>query len=105
MLTDNDYYKYDVFENCSGTATRESGRESYNDVLNIIARRESPMILDFSNVHHVSSSFIDEFIAKLVVHTGFCKFNQMFKIVGMNHTVEHLCNRAVAMRIYDEWNK
>ena len=63
------------------------------------------MILDFSNVHNVSSSYIDEFVAKLVVKTGFYKFNQMFRIIGMNSTVEHLCNRAVAMRIYDEWKK
>ncbi len=103
MLTENNYYNYDVYENCSGTATRESGKASYNDVLNIITRRNLPMILDFSNVHNVSSSYIDEFIAKLVVKTGFYKFNQMFKIIGMNSTIEHLCNRAVAMRIYDEW--
>ena len=105
MLTENDYYMYDVYKHCSGTATRESGRASYNDVLNIITRRNSPMILDFSNVHNVSSSYIDEFVAKLVVKTGFYKFNQMFRIIGMNPTVEHLCNRAVAMRIYDEWKK
>lgn len=105
MLTENDYYMYDVYKHCSGTATRESGRASYNDVLNIITRRNLPMILDFSNVHNVSSSYIDEFVAKLVVKTGFYKFNQMFRIIGMNSTVEHLCNRAVAMRIYDEWKK
>lgn len=103
MLNDNDLYQYDVYANCSGTATREAGKASYNDVLNIITRTNAPMILDFSNVKNVSSSFIDEFIAKLVVRTGFYKFNQMFRLIGMNAMVEHLCNRAVAMRIFGEW--
>lgn len=103
MLTENDYYKYDVYNNCQGTATRDAGRTSYNDVLNIINRKNSPIILDFSNVHNVSSSYIDEFIAKLVIKMGFYRFNQMVKIIGMNETIEHLCNRAISMRVYDEW--
>lgn len=103
MLTDNDFYRYDVYENCSGTATREAGKASFNDVLNIMIRRNNPMILDFSNVHNVSSSYIDEFISKLVSKVGFYKFNQMFRLFGMNQTIEHLCNRAVTMRMYDEW--
>lgn len=103
MLTENDYYLYDVYKYCNGTATREAGNKSFNDVLNIFTRRNAPMILDFSNVQNVSSSFIDEFIAKLVVKAGFYKFNQMFRLHGMKPTIEHLCNRAVAMRIYGEW--
>ena len=103
MITENDFYHYDVFSNCTGTATRDAGKASYNDVLNIFTRTQAPIILDFSNVQNVSSSYIDEFVAKLVVKTGFYKFNQMFRLVGMNSTIEHLCNRAVAMRIYGEW--
>lgn len=102
MLEGNGYV-YDVYENCSGTATREAGAKTRNDVLNIAIRKKSTVYIDFSKVHNVSSSFIDEFIAKLVVRVGFYRFSNMFRLVSMNQTIEHLCNRAVSMRIHGEW--
>ncbi len=103
MLDDNNHYIYDVYKNCTGTATREAGKLSYNDVINTARRLKVPIVIDFTNVQNVSSSYIDEFIAKMVINIGFCKFNQLFKLFGMNETVEHLCNRSVFMRISGEW--
>lgn len=99
MIQDDDSIKYNVFENCSGTATRKAGAELRKDALNVFVRTQTPVILDFSGVRAVSSSFVDEFVAKLMVEMGPVKFNQAFKIVGMNSTVEHLCNRSIGMRM------
>lgn len=99
MIQDDDSVKYNVFENCSGTATRKAGAELRNDVLNVFLRTQTPIVLDFTGVRAVSSSFVDEFIAKLMVELGPVKFNQAFKIVGMNQTIEHLCNRSIGMRM------
>lgn len=104
MLQDNDSLLYNVFEHASGTATREVGRLLRNDIHNIIVRTNAPVVLDFTNVETVSSSFIDELIAKLVLDFGFVGFNQLITIKGMNETIRHLCNRSIYMRIYDEWS-
>ena len=57
MLQDDDMLLYDVFENCEGTATRESGRLLRIDVINIIKRTGRRVRLDFSKVKMASSSF------------------------------------------------
>ncbi len=104
MIQDNDFLLYDVYENCIGTATREAGLWIRNDVLNILKRNNSPMILDFTRVSSVSSSFIDEFVCKLIVQIGIIKFNQVFRIQGMNDTIKYLCDRSAYMRIHAMWN-
>ena len=70
-------YLYDVFDNCSGTGTREAGRELRNDVINILTKTHEPIILDFSNVKACSSSFIDEFLGKMILDLGIIKFNAL----------------------------
>jgi len=65
MLEDNDWLRYDVYDNCSGTGTRIAGKELRNDVVNTMRRAKSPIILDFANVMACSSSFIDEFVSFL----------------------------------------
>ena len=104
MLLDNDYLQYDVFENCEGTATREAGLHVRNDVFNILQRSSSPIILDFSRVSSVSSSFIDEFVSKLVIQLGIFGFNQFIKIQGMSNTIKYLFERSTYMRIHSMWN-
>lgn len=94
---------YKVVDYAKDLGTRPSGKAIKNDVLNIIVRTKQPIVLDFSNIQMVGSSFIDEFIGKLHVELGSVKFNQIISIKNMNEEVIHLCNRAIAMRIKQEW--
>jgi len=104
MLSETDeFIHYNVFENSQGTGTREAGAKLRNDVINIFRREKRVVILDFSQVQTVSSSFIDEFIAKLVLHFGFVAFNKYIRIVNMNENVTLLCERSFYMRVSDEW--
>lgn len=105
MRQDDDRIKYDVYKMCSGTGTRFAGSELRNDVLNIMRREKAPIILDFSSVKACSSSFIDEFIAKLMVELGFLEFNKSIKIENMNAVVAHLCERSVFMRMHQSWQE
>ena len=105
MLSEtDDYLHYDVFEHSQGTGTRAAGSLLRNDVINILRRESRVMILDFSQIQVVSSSFIDEFIGKLVVRLGFITFNKLIRISNMNENVAFLCERSLYMRIADEWN-
>ena len=103
MITDDDAYLYDAFENSTGTATRESGELLRNDVINVIRRTNGKIILDFQGVQTVSSSFVDEFIAKLVIRLGFLKFNHFVKLINMNDDISFLIERSLNMRIHDDW--
>lgn len=100
---DNDWLKYKVIEYAEDFGTRPSGKALKTDVLNIIKRTGKPIILDFTDIIIVGSSFIDEFIAKMYVELGSIKFNQLISIVNMNDELVHLCNRAIAMRINQTW--
>ena len=95
--------QFDVFEHCKGTATREAGRLLRNTVTNMIRRASVPICLDFSKVDMVSSSFIDEFLSKMVIEMGLVQFNQIVRIKEMNRTVSLLFTRSTYMRIHDEW--
>ena len=104
MVQENrDALRYKIMKQTDGTSTRISGRSLRIDVLNIIKRYQSPIILDFSDILIVSSSFMDEFIAKMYVDLGSVKFNQLISMVNMNENLVHICNRAIAMRINQEW--
>ena len=105
MLSETDeLLHYDVFENSKGTGTRDAGRLLRNDVINILKREKRVMILDFLRVRAVSSSFIDEFIAKLLLKMGFIRFNKRIRVSQMNENVAFLCERSVYMRITEAWN-
>ncbi len=103
MLDDNNWLRYNVYDNCSGTGTRIAGKELRNDVINTMRRANSPVILDFSNVQACSSSFIDEFVSKLIVEMGILDFNKLVKIENMNDFVSHLFERSTIMRMHQEW--
>ena len=103
MIDDNGYLEYDVFDNGQGTATREAGLYLRNDIENILRREKTKIILDFTKVQTVSSSFIDELLAKMVLDIGFINFNDLIQIKGMNKDVKLLCERSLYMRIFEEW--
>lgn len=95
---------YSILQNAQGTATRQSGLYLRNDIVNTFRRTNRHMVLDFTGIKNVSSSFIDELIAKLVIEYGIIEFTQIFQIVNMNEEIRYLCNRSTYMRIYEEWS-
>ena len=84
-----------IFSNSMGTATREAGAYLRNDILNVITRTKTGIVLDFAGVKTVSSSFIDELIAKLVLRLGIVGFNQVVRVINMNDNVKFLCERSI----------
>jgi anti-sigma regulatory factor (Ser/Thr protein kinase) len=58
-----------------------------------------PVLVDFSDVALISSSFADEFIGKLFVSFGPIEFMKRFRLVGVSPTVQQLIDRAISQRI------
>ena len=96
---------YKLAENETGTGTRQSGVGMRNKVLNIMNESDSLIILDFNGVNVVSSSFADEFVGKLMVRCGAIVFNQRFRIVGMNPTVQVITERSVNQRLSEAYSR
>ncbi|MBW4561646.1 MAG: STAS-like domain-containing protein [Mojavia pulchra JT2-VF2] len=68
-------------------------------MLNVINAGGSKVILDFSGVAVISSSFADEFIGKLVVKYGFFNFQSIITLQGMNPVIQGILHRSVAQRM------
>ncbi len=57
------------------------------------------VIIDFTDVALVSSSFADELIGKLFAEFGPLEFMTRFKLVGVSTTVQQLIDRAISQRM------
>lgn len=57
------------------------------------------VILDFSGIHLVSSSFADEVVGKLFAELGPLAFMQSFELIQIEPTVRQLIDRAISQRM------
>lgn len=57
------------------------------------------IIIDFSDIALISSSFADELVGKLFVEQGPLAFMSRFKMAGISPTVQQLIDRAISQRI------
>ena len=60
-------------------------------------------ILDFEGVSLVTSSFIDELVAKLLVDLGLFQFNQRIKLANMTSLLQQTLQKSVIQRIIEEY--
>ena len=81
-----------------GTGTRVSGSFAYAHTLNLLNETSGPVIIDFSNVGIVSSSFADEYIAKLFASLSEARFNGRIRLSGMNSTNDLIVRHAITTR-------
>ena len=101
---DDEDVHYKILDCAQGTATRQSGLFLRNDIINTFKRTHRRIVLDFEGIKNVSSSFIDELSAKLILEFGLVQFMQLFVISNMNEDIRYLCNRSIYMRIHEEWD-
>lgn len=94
---------FKVAEENSGTGTRPSGNQMRNKVINLNKQSKKPVSIDFSGVTLITSSFADEFIAKLLVNVGLIQFQNNIKIVNLDKINESILNKAIAERFHQEF--
>ena len=104
ILDEKQRYVLRVSSQARGYATRKSGAEMYNKTVNYLNAIPVHIVLDFSSISIISSSFADEFIAKLVRNMGFVQFNEMVRIVNTEPNVRSIINQAVVRRLA-EWRR
>ena len=60
---------------------------------------ERKIIIDFSDITLVSSSFADEVIGKLLVEIGMIEFMGRFELRNMSSMVRQIIERAIQQRM------
>ena len=82
-----------------GTATRRSGLEVRNLVVNLLRETHRPVVLDFDGVGMTSASFADELVGKLAGELGAVKFMESIRLENMDSLTRNLVNRAITHRL------
>lgn len=94
---------FKISELAEGTGTRESALRLKNEIINLMKTNKQIAVLDFSNINVVTSSFIDELVAKLLVDLGLFQFNRYIKLSNMSNTLQQTLQKSVIQRIIEEY--
>lgn len=88
-----------------GYTTRDSGKRARTYAINMATQSQEKqiVIIDFEDIGIISSSFADEFIAKLICHYGFLKFNTIFRLINIKNSNIPIINRAIMQRMSTEY--
>lgn len=90
-------------EESTGFGSRKSGLQIRTKIKNLMtARPNYPLIIDWSGVPVISSSFADELIGKLFLEMGAMSFSSIVRNQGMENLVRGLLDKAIAQRLTQE---
>lgn len=101
--TDSGYHVVRLIDHAQGTGTRAAAERLRNFLINYLSEGAPYLVLDFTGVVMVSSSFADETIGKLAERFGPLGFSQRFRLVNMNASVHALLDRAIALRVANNY--
>ncbi len=83
----------------TGFGSRLAGQQLRTKCMNLLnAAPTKPLLLDWSAVPLVSSSFADELVGKLFAHLGPLAFAARVRNIGMEATVRGLVDKAILQR-------
>lgn len=88
-----------VAEHSSGTGTRKAAEKFRNLILNLVVTDQKKVVLDFSGVNIVSSSYADELIGKIISQYGFMFFVSKIEIKNLSSFNVSVVNRSVGQRL------
>lgn len=97
-VDDRERHRISIHEG-PGTGTRIAGERLRMRAMNSLNEGAAGIILDFSGVAVVTSSFADELVGKLMFELGFLGFNQRVQLAGVDPLVELVIQRAVTQRM------
>lgn len=86
-------------------ASRASGSRLRTELLNVANSSTERIILDFSDVQMIDSSFGDELVGKIILQIGFLSFNQRFVIQNANQDIRVVLERAISIRTKELFDK
>jgi len=97
---DKDNIVFRIADKKAGFGTRPAGKELRFEVINLINVNKKPVTIDFEGVNLMTSSFADEFIAKLLEDAGLYQFQKSIKMINLNDENQRILNKAIQERYY-----
>jgi hypothetical protein len=93
-------YLFEVATEAESLGTRAAGRELRNKILNLRqGDGDARVVLDFSGIGMLSSSFADELVARLAEELGVDEFFKKFELRGMGEAVETIIQTTLWSRL------
>lgn len=92
-------HRVHVSEFEEGLGSRRSAEQIRIKLLNYLSEGAPRLVLDFTGINVISSSFADEVLGKLALQMGLVQFINRFRLDNMTDTVEVIVNRAIQQRI------
>ena len=94
-----DVRKIAIKDCAQGYGTRRSGEQVRNMLLNLLRESTGRVLIDFSEVAIISSSFADECLAKLMLSIGFIDFHKRVELINPNPINQGIINKAIIQRL------
>jgi len=101
--TEKEEYSVSISELAHGTGTRQSAVKLRNLILNIFREKRQKIIIDFTGINVVSSSFADELLGKIISEYGFMFFVNTFQIIGVSDVATSVINRSIEQRMAQKY--
>lgn len=102
-MEDQDAMLLSMKRETSGVGTRKSGKQLRLQTINLInAQPGFPIFIDWDGIPVISSSFADEFIAKLYFEIGHDNFQKVIRFQNTEPLTMQLIEKAIAQRIAQE---
>jgi hypothetical protein len=99
-MEDSDCLLIKMKAETTGYGSRNSGRQLRTKTLNLInSKPDFPIIIDWSGIPVISSSFADEFIGKLFLEIGAMAFSAKIRNQGMEELIKNLLDKAISQRL------
>lgn len=102
---ENGILHFSVNDLAEGTGTRESAKRFKNQIINSIKSQNRVAVIDFEGINVVSSSFIDELIAKLLIELGLFQFNRRISLKNMSLLLQKTLQKSVIQRIIEDYSE
>lgn len=103
LENESGYLEYKIKEHAEGTGTRQSAIRVKNEIVNLLEESKTRIIIDFTGIEVISSSFADELIAKLLLELGIFQFNNLIQLKGMDISLQNILQRSVIQRLIEEF--
>lgn len=101
------FFYYKLAEKKQGYGSRQAGKSYRTELLNLLNEFKQPVVIDFAGIGTtISSSFADEFIAKLMLEMGgFVPFNRVVNLRGTDAFADALIQKAIQQRLSSDYEQ
>lgn len=97
---EKDAFVFHMKNETGGFGNRRNGSQLRSKALNFLQfQKDKKLIIDWTDVPMISSSFADEFIGKLFLEMGMITFSARIQNIGMTQLIMDLIDKAAAQRL------